>query len=149
MTYQSSGCVRLTSRCRPPPCEQVTVKLHNAEETNVQAYTLEKYDSFGPCHTRGLSTELMSRSPACLTPGITPLLCVCAGEMALVDPEHQFYLESYMSDAHCEIMLLLKDDFDRLLHRYVFERLKLRYIALKKLRIFQVRSTPLDSSNAS
>lgn len=56
----------------------------------------------------------------------------------MVDPQHQFYLESYMSDAHCEIMLVLKDDFDRLLHRYVFERLKLRYIALKKLRIFQV-----------
>ena len=32
---------------------------------------------------------------------------------------------------------ILKPDFDRLLHRRAFERLKSRYIALKKVRIFQ------------
>jgi hypothetical protein len=60
-------------------------------------------------------------------------------DLALVDFNRPVHLESYLTEKHTELLLILKEDFDRLLHRRCFDDLKARYIMLRKLKLFQVR----------
>lgn len=63
------------------------------------------------------------------------------GDLALVDATRPINYHTYISEEPSEVMMLLKHDFDRLLSRHCFERLKARYIALRRLKLFQGWST--------
>jgi len=59
------------------------------------------------------------------------------GDSALIDREHPINYFTYISEGPTELLIILKHDFDRLqLARHCFEKLKSRYIRLRKMKLF-------------